>query len=166
LLTYLYWSNENPYRLSRGTGFAQSAVLNRGKGNVKSELVTLVSAIFIFSSGSSLLAATPKDEIRAAVTEAVQILKEPSMKSQRDKQNRLEKLERIVDPIFDFQEMAKRSLGLHWRELTPEEQQEFVPLFREFLGKVYLDRMTSHDVEKVVFTHQTSDNDFAEPAQK
>jgi phospholipid transport system substrate-binding protein len=58
--------------------------------------------------------------------------------------------------------MAKRSLGLHWKTLTKEERQEFVPLFRDFLGKVYLGRVRSYDGEKVLFTGETLGRDHAE----
>jgi ABC-type transporter MlaC component len=39
------------------------------------------------------------------------------------------RLEKIIDLVFDFREMAKRSLGIHLRDATPEGRQEFVPLF-------------------------------------
>jgi phospholipid transport system substrate-binding protein len=58
--------------------------------------------------------------------------------------------------------MAKRSLGLHWKTLTKEERQEFVPLFRDFLGKVYFGRVRSYDGEKVLFTGETLGRDHAE----
>jgi phospholipid transport system substrate-binding protein len=58
--------------------------------------------------------------------------------------------------------MAKRSLGLHWKTLTKEERQEFVPLFRDFLGKVYLGRVRSYDGEKVLFIGETLGKNHAE----
>ena len=102
------------------------------------------------------------DEIRVAVTKAIQILKEPGMKSQHERKDLVGQLRKTIDPIFDFREMAKRSLGPHWRDLTPKQRAAFVPLFKDFLGQVYLGRITSHDVEKVPFTRETLDKDYAE----
>ena len=52
--------------------------------------------------------------------------------------------------------------GYLLNELTPEQREAFVPLFKDFLGQVYLGRITSHDVEKVLFTRETVDKDYAE----
>ena len=128
-----------------------------GNSNVKTKLAAWLSVIFLLSSVSSFAAVEPIDEIRVAVTKAIQILKEPGTISQHEGQ-----LREAVDSIFDFREMAKRSLGLHWRDLTAKEQQAFVPLFRDFLGQVYLGRITSHDVEKVLFRREELDKDYAE----
>jgi phospholipid transport system substrate-binding protein len=139
-----------------------SVFFPRGDSNVKSIFAAWLSAIFILSSASSFAAVKPIDEIRVAVTKAIQILKEPGRKSQHESKEIVGQLRKTVEPIFDFREMAKRSLGPHWRDLTSEERQAFVPLFRNFLGQVYLDRITSHDVEKVLFSRETLDKDYAE----
>ncbi len=102
------------------------------------------------------------DEIRVAVTKAIQILKEPEMKSNHQSKEIDGQVEKIIDPVFDFREMAKRSLGIHWRDLTPEERQEFVPLFKDFLAKVYFARIGSYNGEKVRFTGETVGTNYAE----
>jgi phospholipid transport system substrate-binding protein len=102
------------------------------------------------------------DEIRVAVTQALQILKEPEMRSNHERKALDTRLEKIIDPVFDFREMAKRSLGIHWRDLTPGEQQEFVPIFKDFLSSVYLGRIGFYNGEKVVFTGDTVGDNYAE----
>lgn len=52
-----------------------------------------------------------------------------------------EKLRTIIYPLFDFEEMSKRSLGANWTKATPEEQKEFVSLFSDLLAKTYLKRI-------------------------
>ncbi len=109
---------------------------------MKSKLLVGLATIFVLSSASSFSAVKPIDEIRVAVTKAIQVLKEPGTKSKHERQELVGRLETIVDPIHDFREMAKRSLGPLWKSLTPEQRGEFVPLFRDFLGKVYLGWIT------------------------
>ncbi len=120
------------------------------------------SAIFILSSASSFAAVKPIDEIRVVVTKVMQVLKEPDVKSTDERQKIVGQLQKIIDPIFDFEEMAKRSLGPHWRSLTPEQRSEFVPLFKEFLDKAYLGRIASDKDEKVFFARETVGKDYAE----
>lgn len=43
-----------------------------------------------------------------------------------------------ITPVFDFQEMSKRCLGVNWKKATPEEQKEFQSLFSNLLAKNYI----------------------------
>ncbi len=54
-------------------------------------------------------------------------------------------LRKVIAPIFDFDEMSKRSLGVNWKAATPSEQAQFTELFSELLAKNYLKqiRMTA-----------------------
>ena len=107
-------------------------------------------------------AGEPLDVVKAATERAVQVLKDPKWLSKDKKKERVERLREVVDPIFDFEEMAKRSLGPHWRRRTPAEQQEFVKLFQDFIEKVYSDKIDLYDGEKIVFSRETLDQDFAQ----
>ena len=64
--------------------------------------------------------------------------------------------------IFDYDEMAKRALGSHWRNRTPAEQEEFARLFRDFLERIYSDKVDLFKGEKVIFGRETIDRDFAQ----
>ncbi len=149
------------HSVTRGTGFAES-FLARGHRTVKSKLAVWFSAVFILSSASSFAAVKPIDEIRVIVTRVTRALKEPETSSKQEPQKLLGRLAKIIDPIFDFEEMAKRSLGPHWRSLTPEQRGEFVPLFRQFLAKAYLGRIASHKNQKVFFARETVGRDYSE----
>jgi phospholipid transport system substrate-binding protein len=54
---------------------------------------------------------------------------------------RREKLREIINPHFDFEEMAKRSLGMHWRDISESEQEEYIGIFSSLLAKTYLARI-------------------------
>ncbi len=47
-------------------------------------------------------------------------------------------LREIIAPVFDFEEMSKRCLGVNWRTATPKQQAEFQDLFSNLLAKNYL----------------------------
>ena len=121
-------------------------------------LVLLLGFILIGSAH----AGEPLDVVKGAADRAVQILKDPKLLSKDKKKERVELLRGAVEPIFDFEEMAKRSLGPHWRRRTPAEQQEFVKLFQEFMEKVYSDKLDLYEGEKIVFGKETIDQDFAQ----
>jgi phospholipid transport system substrate-binding protein len=129
---------------------------------MKSRFFACLVGIFILSVPSLLWAGKPMDEIRLAVTQALRVLKDPAIKSKYEGKELDERLRKIIDPLFDFREMAKRSLGIHWRDLTPSEQQEFVPIFKDFLSGVYLRRIEFYNGEKVLFTGDTVGDNYAE----
>ena len=62
---------------------------------------------------------------------------------------RREKLRSMSLQYFDFDSMAKSALGYHWRDLTPAQRSEFVPLFTEFIQDAYLSKMEQATVEKI-----------------
>ena len=108
----------------------------------------------------------PLDVIKSAVDEAIALLKDPRLKSADRKSERIARLKHIINPIFDYQEMAKRTLGPHWRRRTPAEQEEFAELFRAFLEKIYSDRVDLYEGERFLFGRETRDQDYAEVESK
>lgn len=72
------------------------------------------------------------DEIRGVVTKAIQVLKEPEMKSNYQRKEIVGRVEKIIDPIFDFREMAKRSLGIPGGILRLKSGKNLFPSLRIF----------------------------------
>jgi phospholipid transport system substrate-binding protein len=107
-------------------------------------------------------AGAPLDLVRTTVDRAIQILKDPKLSSPDKKKERVDRLREALDAIFDYEEMAKRALGYHWRQRTPPEQEEFVKLFREFLQRVYSDKIGLYGGEQVRFGREVMDNEFAQ----
>jgi phospholipid transport system substrate-binding protein len=110
----------------------------------------------------SLPAGEPTDVVRSAAEQAIQVMKDPKLKSPDRKEERIARLKEIINPIFDYQEMARRCMGRHWRQRTPAEQEEFYNLFRDFLERVYSSKVDFYDGERVTFGRETIDGDFAE----
>ena len=61
-----------------------------------------------------------------------------------------EKLKEIILPMFNFEEMAKRSLGSAWNKANPAEQKEFVDLFSDLLSRTYLKKIKQNAEESVL----------------
>ncbi len=114
--------------------------------------------ILLLGSGglSRVRAGEPLDVVKTAAEKAIQILQDPKLKSNDKKQERIERLKEAVNPIFDYDEMAKRALGAHWRRRTPAEREEFVKLFRDFLEKIYSDKVNLYEGQKVTSGRKAS----------
>lgn len=58
----------------------------------------------------------------------------------------------IVTPMFDFELMAKLSLGKeYWPDLSREQKERFTELFVERLRRSYLNKLTAYTDEKIVY---------------
>jgi len=126
--------------------------------------INFSSGLTCSSIGGALLAhaGEPLEHVRTAVDQAIQILKDPNLKSNDKKSERVDRLKKIVNPLFDYEEMAKRALGSHWRKRSSAEQEEFVKVFRDFLERIYSDKIDLYNGEKILFTKERLDQDYAE----
>ena len=70
-------------------------------------------------------------------------------------------LEKAIGTIFDYGEMAKLSLGVHWRERSLAERQEFVKLFKTLLENSYAGKIESYTNEKIVYLRESTEGDYA-----
>jgi phospholipid transport system substrate-binding protein len=107
-------------------------------------------------------AGVPTDQIRATVDRVLAILKDPKLNSTDAKEARWAELRKAIFPRFDFEEMAKRSLGSEWRRRTPAEQKEFVRLFTELLKNSYVESIESYHGDKVVYRRESQDRGYAQ----
>jgi phospholipid transport system substrate-binding protein len=109
-----------------------------------------------------LPAGEPLNVVKSTTVRALQILKNPQLKSKEKRAQRIERLKQIINPMFDYEETAKRALGVHWRRRTPAEQREFVKLFRAFLEKIYADRIDEYAGERIIFGREVIEDEYAE----
>jgi phospholipid transport system substrate-binding protein len=122
----------------------------------------VLAAIGIAGAAGISWAGEPLELVKSAAEGAIAVLKDPKLKSPEHKNDRVERLKEIINPIFDYNEMARRSLGTHWRRRTPAEQEEFTKLFRAFLERIYSDKIDFYDGQRVVFGRETIDQDYAQ----
>jgi phospholipid transport system substrate-binding protein len=111
---------------------------------------------------SPLRAGEPLELVKTAAERALHVLKDPKFKSPDNKKERIERLKEIINPIFDYEEMARRSLGSHWRRRSPAEQEEFYRLFRSFLEKIYSSKVDFYEGERIAFGRETIDGEYAQ----
>jgi len=122
--------------------------------------------IIYLSLAVTVTAGVPGDEMRATVENVLAIIQDSNLKGPEKQKERRSKLRSVINPKFDFAEMAKRSLGSHWQRRSPAEQKQFVDLFTELVEVAYLDAIESYNGEKVVIVKDTQDKNFADVTSK
>jgi len=106
-------------------------------------------------------AAGPREQLNAAIDRVLKILDDPAFKPEVRRAERRKAIRLIADEIFDFDEMARRALGQHWRSLTPDQQREFVPLFADLLDRAYISTIERYSGEPIQYTDERVEGDLA-----
>ena len=73
--------------------------------------VSIFAVLMVVCSGYVANAGEPTEAIRGAVNQGVDILKNAKLDGQKQRDQVIDRLRQIVYPLFDFNEMAMRSLG-------------------------------------------------------
>jgi phospholipid transport system substrate-binding protein len=99
--------------------------------------------VLLLSFGQSVLAAEPADVLKAPMDEALALLRDPQYKvdDPEKKAVQREKFWSLVAPVFDFDELSKRTLARNWANFNDAQQAEFAQVFSELLGNIYVDRI-------------------------
>jgi phospholipid transport system substrate-binding protein len=108
----------------------------------------------------------PTDQIRGAIDRGIDIVKRPDLKGDAKMPERRALLRKELFPYFNFEEMSRRALGVHWKNRTPEERQEFVQLFQELLENSYAGKIEGYNGEKIVYGKEALDLPYAEVRTK
>jgi phospholipid transport system substrate-binding protein len=104
-------------------------------------------------------AGPPTEIAKQVIEKALDILQNPSYHGEERRQM----VKRIVDPHFDYQEMAKRSLGPTWGKLSAGQRQEFVALFAQLLEASYSDKIEKYAQRvKIDYTGEIQDGEYVE----
>jgi phospholipid transport system substrate-binding protein len=117
-------------------------------------VVVAVSVALLVAPGPSF-AGEPTDQVRGAIDRVLEILKKKDLQAKERRAERRTLLREEISKAFDFDEMAKRSLGPAWRQRTPEERKEYVGLFRQVLENSYLGKVEAYQGEKIKYVKDT-----------
>ena len=105
-------------------------------------------------------AGEPLDKIRETVEDVLTVLADETLQAPERQKLRRQKLRQAVYQRFGFEEMARRSLGRHWRDLDAAQQQEFVGLFSDLLERSYVGKIEGAGAgSEVVYARETIDDE-------
>ncbi|MGB9082688.1 MAG: ABC transporter substrate-binding protein [Desulfuromonadaceae bacterium] len=120
----------------------------------------LTAALFLASTAF----ANPIEEVKKTVDEVVRIVADKEMKKNETK--RRQALKKSISTIFDYSEMAKRSLGKHWNVRTAAEKKQFAELFATLLENSYAGKIESYNNEKIIYIKEVVEDEYAEVKSK
>ena len=131
---------------------------------LKRSVLCMITALFLATNVFAGVGNGVTEEVKKTVDEVVKIVSDKEMK--KNDQKRRQALKKSISKIFDYSEMAKRSLGKHWNPLSAAERKQFTELFASLLENSYAGKIESYNNERIVYLKETIDSDHAEVKSK
>ena len=118
--------------------------------------LTLVG-LFSLAPLAGAAAGPPTDQLKGAIDRVLKVLEDPSLKNKAVE--RRAAIRKIAQDIFDFPEVARRSLARHWQPLTDKQREEFTGLFSDLLERSYVSKIEQYGGEKISYANERLDGD-------
>jgi phospholipid transport system substrate-binding protein len=123
--------------------------------------MVLAGVLVVGLSSAPAAAGVPTDQLKGAVERVLKTLDDPALKGDARVGERRVAVRKIANEIFDFSEIAKRSMARHWQPLSEAQRTEFVGLFADLLERSYISKIETYGGEKIQYTAERADGDFA-----
>jgi phospholipid transport system substrate-binding protein len=118
-------------------------------------LVAVVVVVAVMAVPCSGWTQTARETVQTEVGKIVTTIQAPGFKDQpREKQ--ISDIRQIINAIFDYAELSKRTLGRKWKKFSPAQKEEFMALFSELLENTYADRVLAYTDEKINFGNEVA----------
>ncbi|MFO0700380.1 MAG: ABC transporter substrate-binding protein [Nitrospira sp.] len=111
-------------------------------------------------------AGAPTAAMKSTIDEVLRIVRDKELKQPAKSETRRHMLETVVAARFDYTEMSRRALGAPWNQLTDQQKQEFVDLFRTLLTNSYADKIETYSGEGVEYLNERTEKEYAEVRTK
>jgi phospholipid transport system substrate-binding protein len=98
----------------------------------------------------------PTEAVKGNLDKVLDVLRDPSLKAESAKKAKKNKIRDISEEMFDFTELSKRSLGKNWSKFNPDQQKEFVGLYKSLLEDAYADKIMLYTDVKIVFSKEVA----------
>ena len=117
---------------------------------MKKYLMSIILTIFLVAP---LAAQTeePLDVIKKNVDKVLNVLRDPALQPESAVSEKKAALRLISDEMFNWPLLSRYVLSKNWRALTPDQQQEFIALFKDILEQTYMDRILAYKDEKIEY---------------
>jgi len=101
-----------------------------------------------------VLAGDAKETVKGQIDKMLATMQTPEFKGLA-REAKLTEISAIINEVFDYEELSRRTLGREWRNFSPDQQKEFVTLFEKLLQGIYADRILAYTSEKIEFGKET-----------
>jgi phospholipid transport system substrate-binding protein len=112
----------------------------------------LIGCLLAGIAAASNASQTPLNTVKERIDQIITILNDPTYKTPGQKGTQRDKIWEISQPMFDFQEISRRTVGPKWDIFSETEKEQFTTVFAAFLGNTYIDKIQGeYHNEQIVY---------------
>jgi phospholipid transport system substrate-binding protein len=104
------------------------------------------------------------DQLRDDLAQVFRVIEETSVQRAGangiDVAKRRDAIRSAAAPVFDWREMASRSLARHWQSRSEEERAEFVQVFTDLVNRAYITQLERYSGESIRYISERIDGDL------
>jgi phospholipid transport system substrate-binding protein len=128
----------------------------------------VIASMVVLLIGTPVASAaqTATESVKSTIDEVIYILNSEELNQPGRSVERRQKIEHVIRQGVSYEDMAKRTLGWPWLELTDTERQEFVALFVQLLRDTFACRIDNYADEQVLYLSEQREENFAEVRAK
>ncbi len=122
--------------------------------------IFLIACLFAGLATGANAAMAPDELVRQTADQVISELTENREELEKNPEELYRMVNDIVLPHFDFERMSRFVLGKHWRDATPEQQEQFVAEFKTLLVRTYATALFEYTGQEIVykpFRHEEGD---------
>lgn len=97
--------------------------------------------LFFIQTPSYTEVLSPRAALQGPIDKIIAVLNDPAYKTLDQRANQRNKIWEIANPMFDFPEISRRSVGKPWKEFSEQEKIRFTEVFSKFFGATYIDKL-------------------------
>jgi phospholipid transport system substrate-binding protein len=114
-------------------------------------------ALLVLGPSAGAFAGPATDQLKPRMEKVIATIESPALQGEAKTAERRQAVRAITDSIFDWTEMARRTLGPHWEARTAAERKEFVALFRDLMERAYVGKIERYGAEQIAYLGEAPD---------
>lgn len=122
---------------------------------IPKSIAAVVAVFLVMVFPAAALSMEPMAVIKTPVDQVIAILNDPQYKEAGTKLAQRDEIWKVVKPMFNFDEIAKRAVARNWSDFNDAEKTAFTDVFAQFLGNTYIDKIQGeYHNEQIVYLGQ------------
>lgn len=93
----------------------------------------------------------PLDTVKKNIDKVLNVLRDPAMQGESAVAEKKAALRCISNEMFHWPLLCRSVLSKNWRALNPDQQKEFIALFKDILEQLYIDKILAYKDEKIEY---------------
>lgn len=122
----------------------------------------VVFALALLLAAPAAAAETPTQTLKRLNDKITRLLSRKTKPGTPADKKVREEVKKLVNSLLDYEELARLSLGKHWRERSEKQRAEFVALLRDLIERNYVKQLRGNLGYKLEYGKETVNGDNAE----